>query len=260
VILTEFPRHWIGKLVGGVIGFLKGGPWGALLGGYIGHIFDQWFSGGRNAKHAQQVFFDSLFATLGHLAKSDGRVSEAEVAMADNLMQNMALSVEERNRAIHQFTRGKQADFVLYTELQTFARISMLRPDLRRMFIDILLAAATADGGLTQPEYAVIQQVGSVLRIPRQLLEQLIASHQPGAGYSQPGRPQTGPDPYAVLGIAKDASAAQIKRAYRKLISQHHPDKLVARGLPKEMMELARKKASEINLAYDQIKEQRGFN
>lgn len=258
--MTDIPRHWIGKLIGAALGFLKGGFWGALLGGYIGHIFDQWFSGGRSARNVQQVFFDSLFATLGNLAKADGRVSEAEVAMAESLMENMALSVDERNRAIRQFTRGKQADFVLYTELQTFTRVSLLRSDLRRMFIDILLAAATADGGLTQPEYAVIQQVGSILRIPSQLLEQMIASHQPGTGYNHAGKAQTGPDPYAVLGIARNVSDTQVKRAYRKLISKNHPDKLIARGLPKEMMELAKQKASEINRAYDRIKEQRGFS
>lgn len=258
--MTDIPRHWIGKLIGAALGFFKGGIFGALLGGYIGHIFDQWISGGRSAKRVQQVFFDSLFATLGNLAKADGRVSEAEVAMAENLMKNMALSSEERDRAIRQFTRGKQPDFVLFTELQHFVRISLLRPDLRRMFIDILLAAATADGGLTQPEYAVINQVASILRIPQQLLEQMIAAHQPGTGYSAAGRRQTGPDPYAVLGISRNASDAQVKRAYRKLISQNHPDKLVARGLPKEMMELAKQRASEINRAYDRIKERRSFN
>lgn len=258
--MTDIPRRWIGKLIGAALGFFKGGFFGALLGAYIGHIFDQWFSGGRSARHVQQVFFDSLFATLGNLAKADGRVSEAEVAMAENLMKNMALSAEERARAIRQFTRGKQQDFELSTELQHFVRSSLLRSDLRRMFIDILLAAATADGGLTQPEYAVINQVAAILRIPPQLLEQMIAAHQPGTGYSQAGRRQAGPDPYAVLGISKNASDAQVKRAYRKLISQNHPDKLVSRGLPKEMMELAKQRASEINRAYDRIKERRSFN
>jgi len=258
--MADIPKHWMGKLIGAAIGFFKGGLWGALLGGYIGHIVDQWFSGDRSAKNVQQVFFDSLFATLGNMAKADGRVSEAEVAMAENLMNNMALSAEERKRAIRQFTRGKQPDFVLYTELQPFARASMLRPDLRRMFIDILLAAATADGGLTQPEHALIVQVASILRIPQQLLDQMIAAHQPGTGYSQAGRQQTGPDPYAVLGVSNKASDAQVKRAYRKLISKNHPDKLVAQGLPEEMMELAKRKASEINRAYDQIKEQRSLS
>ena len=258
--MTDFPKHWIGKLIGASIGFLKGGFWGAMLGGYIGHIIDQWFSGDRNAKNAQQLFFDSLFATLGNMAKADGRVSEAEVAMAEGLMQNMALSAEERAQAIRQFTRGKRSDFVLYTELQPFARSSILRPDLRRMFIDILLAAATADGGLTQPEHALIVQVASILRIPQLLLDQMIAAHQPGASYSHAGRQHSGPDPYVVLGISKNASDTQLKRAYRKLISKNHPDKLVAQGLPAEMMELAKQKASDINRAYDQIKEQRGLN
>ena len=246
--------------MGGLLGLVKGGFWGAVLGVFIGHWFDQWLSGTRSTRKIQQVFSDTLFSTLGYMAKADGRVSEAEIATAEALFTRMALSAEGKRRAIARFNLGKQPDFSLHDNLQTFARMSIVRPDLRRMFIEILLEALFSDGRMTESERRVMMLVAEELHITHRVLERLIEAYHPGpAGSSQAGTEAETADAYRILGISRNASAAHIKRAYRKLMSQYHPDKLISRGLPEEMMELAKTRVREINTAYDQIKQARGF-
>ena len=259
--------QWIGKLIGALIGLFKGGVWGALLGGFIGHWFDQLWVSSRRNKEAQQIFSDALYAAMGFMAKSDGRVSEEEIAVAEVLFERLRLSPQARRRAIEQFNKGKQAGFRIDLYLKKFARMALLRMDLKQMFMEILLEAAFADGKMTAKERVVVDQVAQILRVPAVLVEQLIAAWGPWQSrsnhqsYQRPGPNQqtAGPDPYKILGVGREASVAQIKRAYRKLMSQHHPDKLVSRGLPEEMVELAKEKARDINQAYDQIKQSRGF-
>ena len=259
--MGSFPFNWAGKLVAGLVGLVKGGFWGAVLGVFIGHWFDQWLSGTRSTRQIQQVFSNSLFATLGYLAKADGRVSEAEIAVAEALFVRMALSADDKRSAIAQFNRGKQADFNLHRELQEFSRMSMLRPDLRRIFIEILLDALFADGRMTEPERRVLMLVAEELHITHRVLDRLIEAYGSGpAGSYQAGPEAHAEEAYRVLGVSRNASAAHIKRAYRKLMSQYHPDKLIAKGLPPEMLEVAKQKAKDVNTAYDRIKELKGFN
>ncbi|WP_171996793.1 co-chaperone DjlA, partial [Klebsiella pneumoniae] len=83
--------------------------------------------------------------------------------------------------------------------------------------------------------------------------------HGGNAGWQQAQRGPTLEDACNVLGVKPTDDAATVKRAYRKLMNEHHPDKLVAKGLPPEMMEMAKQKAQEIQKAWELIKEQRGF-
>jgi DnaJ like chaperone protein len=265
----NIPRNWWGKIIGAVLGLFRGGISGALIGAVIGHVIDRIIASIAGVGNTQQAFFRALFSTLGHLSKADGRVTENEIRAAENLMQRMQISKEERQRAIRYFNEGKSIGYRLDDALEPFVRHSVVRPDLRQMFMEIVVDAAFADGKLTDAEQKVLLRVATHLRIPGHLFAAMLQARQ--FGYSQPGagpgsggrRPGVTQAPlaqsYAKLGLKEGASDADVKRAYRKLVSQYHPDKLVSRGLPEEMMEVAKTRVREINTAYDQIKANRGF-
>jgi len=253
-------------LIGGVIGLLRGGITGAIFGLFVGHLVDRFLAGLGGVNRTRDAFFSAMFSTLGHINKADGRVTQAEIAAAEELMRRLQLSAEERQNAIRLFQQGKQADFDLDSTLREFARHSMMRHDLRVMFIELLLQAATADGTLIAAEEQILQRACMVLNIPANVYAAMRQAHMggaqagPGGGYRPAPRQSVSIDQdYAALGLKSDASAQDVKRAYRKLISQYHPDKLVSQGLPEEMMEISRNRVREINAAYDRIKAHKGI-
>jgi DnaJ like chaperone protein len=263
------PRHWWGKIIGGVLGLFKGGISGALIGALLGHMVDRFLAGIIGVSSTQKAFFDALFATLGHLSKADGVVTQTEIRMVESLMQRMRITGDDRQRAIRLFNQGKQPDFDLQKTLNAFAHHSMVRQDLRQMFLQILVEAAFSSGKVTQAEHEVLFSVARILRIPGQVFSAMLNARSDwgqqyqsadGGSRRSPGR-QMGSmaQAYAQLGLEASATDAEVKKAYRKLVSQYHPDKLVSHGLPEEMMDIAKTRVREINTAYDQIKQARGF-
>ena len=262
------PRHWWGKIIGGVLGLFKGGISGAIIGALLGHMVDRFLAGIIGVSSTQKAFFDALFATLGHLSKADGVVTQTEIRMVESLMQRMHITGDDRQRAIRLFNQGKQEDFDLQKTLDSFAHHSMVRQDLRQMFLEILVEAAFSSGKVTQAEHEVLFNVARILRIPGQVFSAMLNARtggdrqyqSAGGGRRSPGR-QMGSmsQAYAQLGLEASATDAEVKKAYRKLVSQYHPDKLVSHGLPEEMMDIAKTRVREINTAYDQIKQSRGF-
>jgi len=261
----KIPGHWWGKLLGGVIGLLRGGITGLIFGVFLGHMADRFFAGLGGSNRTRDSFFSAMFSTLGHISKADGRVTKAEIAAAELLMRRLQLSEEERQRAIKFFQAGKERDFDFEATLREFSRNSMLRHELRIMFIELLIEAALSDGSLSQAEQAILMRACTVLHIPANVFSAMLRARQGGGNYSYSGQQQSAnrgqslQQSYASLGIKADASAQEIKRAYRKLVSQYHPDKLVSQGLPEEMMEMSKKRVREINAAYDKIKASRGI-
>lgn len=270
---------WWGKLVGGAFGYLLGGPIGALLGAALGHQFDKGISqygtwegyvsqGGR--ERTQTAFFTALFSCMGHLAKSDGRVSEDEIAMARAMMQQMQLNDEQVQVAIKLFGEGKSADFDLDGVLQQFRQECHRRRSLIQMFMELLIHAAFADGRMHPNEKQLLEHISEVLGFTRMQYQQLEAMvraqrtfHQQGRSGYQQSRSEPRRDvlaeAYQVIGVEASATDAEVKKAYRRLMNQHHPDKLVAKGMPEEMVKLATEKSQEIRAAYDAIREARGM-
>jgi DnaJ like chaperone protein len=250
-----------GKIIGAFIGLLFGGLGGALFGAFLGHAVDSVAPrvGVINLAAAQQAFFKALFSTMGHLAKADGRVSEREIAVAQEIMSRMQLSAHQRRLAIELFNQGKQPGFALAPTIQAFYQVCGSQPNLLRMFVEILLDAALADGKLDTAAVAVMLSICNHLGISQAEFEQMVNMRHNAAGYRRQARqPQrANSDPYQVLGIVPGASDREVKQAYRRLISQHHPDKLVSKGLPKEMMDLAKDKTAETTAAYDDIRKRR---
>ncbi len=255
-------RVW-GKIVGGILGYIAGGgPLGAFIGAALGHALDVnapalgWF----DLKDAQRAFFETLFAVMGHLARADGRVSEQEIGVAERVMQRMRLDRERRQQAIRLFNLGKQPGFDLDGAVGRLRASCGVQPQLFRLFVELQLETALADGAIKPQGRAVLERICRGLGIPIWELERMYAGRA-WAGGSTRGRVRDalGGDPYQVLGIDRRASPSEIKRAYRRLISQNHPDKMVSRGLPKAMLDLAKEKTAEIRAAYERIRTERGF-
>ncbi len=264
----KIPRHWWGKIIGGIIGLFRGGITGALIGALLGHFVDRFLAGIMGVGATQKAFFDALFSSLGHLSKADGQVTQTEIRMVESLMQQMHITGEDRQRAIRLFNQGKQPGFDLDAALQPFVQHSVVRQDLRQMFMQILVEAAFSSGTISRAENEVLLRVARTLKIPAEVFSSMLnarGSSAGGPGQQQGGKarpsaaPRTLEQAYAQLGLQSNASDAEVKKAYRKLVSQYHPDKLVSHGLPEEMMDIAKTRVREINTAYDQIKQTRGF-
>lgn len=266
---------WWGKLIGGAFGFMLGGPLGAVLGAALGHNFDRGLgqallhdaSTSQGNERIQLAFFTATFSVMGHLAKADGHVSEDEIAMARQVMARMQLPPDQRKAAIKLFNEGKRDGFPLDDILEQFRRECRARVTLIQTFLEIQIYTALADGALHPSERMLLLHVCDRLGVNRSLFEQLVAMVQAqhryaGAGGGQRTASTRGPslkDAYAVLGLSANVDDAGVKKAYRRLMSKHHPDKLVAKGLPEEMMEMAKQKTQEIRAAYDQVKAARGM-
>jgi len=260
---------WLGKVVGGAFGFLMGGPLGAILGASVGHQFDEGMLGmdaeeelsPGDQHRVQMAFFTATFSVMGHIAKADGRVTADEINLAKRVMDELALSGDMRKTAVNLFEQGKSADFPLDGVLDQFRRECHRRTHLIRMFLELQIQAAYADGTLDKAEENVLHRICERLGISRFEYERIklqFQAQQRFYGHSQ--QQQTSnrlEDAYAALGIEKTASDTEVKKAYRRLMSQHHPDKLVAKGLPEEMMVIAKEKTQQIRKAYETIKKSR---
>lgn len=248
---------WWGTFIGGTLGFVFGGPLGAMIGAALGGNLDRGIKMGDHAdmgnqERVQAAFFTTTFSVMGHIAKADGHVSDHEILAAKDIMTQMQLSAAQRKAAIKFFEQGKSADFPLEQILHQFKKECHRRRNLIQMFVEIQIATAMADGNIDASEKRILYTIGEILGFSRSQIEHLfnIAS---GAGPSANDSLSLN-QAYKILGVSKSNSEAEIKKAYRRLMSQHHPDKLVSKGLPDEMIALATEKTQEIRKAYDTIK------
>ena len=255
---------WWGKVVGGTFGFMLGGPLGALMGVSLGNYFD----GGLNAQSSrlglgatervQSAFFTTTFALMGYVAKSDGKVTRDEIVVAERVMSQMRLNTQQREVAIKLFNEGKRKDFPLEEILTQFRRESVRRSSLVQMLLEIVAATALADGTLHSQERKTLELIASKLGVSRARLDAVLARVSGQAGFESADENRSKlAAAYALLAIESTASMDEVKRAYRRQMSQHHPDKLVAKGLPEEMIDIATRKTQDIKTAYDLIRKTR---
>jgi DnaJ like chaperone protein len=254
--------QWFGKGIGGLIGAFVAGPVGSLVGVLLGHQLDQSLRSGSggSVREISRLFFETTFEVMGQVAKIDGRVSEDEVRVARRIMQGMRLNESQVQSAIEHFTRGKRADYPLDARLATLAEQLGNRGDLARAFVQIQLQSAIGAGNVGPDKRQVLWRVASALGVSRADLAQIEAFVR---GFERGAPAQSAAQSleaaYRVLGITPQASNDEVKTAYRRLMSQHHPDKLVSRGLPQSMIGVAEQKTHEVRTAYEKIKTQRGF-
>ena len=254
----------MGKIVGALLGWvLLHSPLGIFVGLVLGHLWDRGAMRMRTfAPPSPDAFVAPLFGLAGAIAKSDGRVSEREIAAAENLMARLRLAPALRADAIAQFQAGKQPQYALTTAIAQLRSWAHGRRDLAWLLLDMLLEVVYADGPLAPHKLAIVRQLCVALGIPERELAAMAAMRgyaytTRGGGYERAPPTPAGKDPYAVLGLESSASAAEIKRAYRKLISQYHPDKLG--DVPEELKRRAGERAREINAAYETLRAKHGI-
>ncbi|MGZ8218308.1 co-chaperone DjlA [Methylomagnum sp.] len=269
---------WLGKFVGGAFGFIMGGPLGAVFGAALGHQLDRNAAevglletdfGAAGLQHrVQMAFFTATFSVMGHIAKCDGRVTEAEIEAARGVMNRMSLPEPMRQAAIRLYNQGKQPAFPLDAAIAQFYAECRHRHSLLRMFVEIQIEAALADSALHEAEERLLLHVCEHLRFSRfeffAIKMRMEAERRFAGSQRQSGRRElygsrepSLSDAYAVLGLTASAAGGDVKRAYRRLMSQHHPDKLVANGMPEEMVRLATEKTQQIRKAYEVVSKSR---
>lgn len=284
--------QFIGKILGFFIGYkFLGGFLGGLLGVIVGHWADKKLyelgsvssSIFGKALTRQSIFIQTTFAVLGHISKSKGRVTEDDIELARRLMVQMQLDAQSQQLAQKAFTLGKDADFPLRQVIKEFRETCGRRKDLLRFFVEVQMQAALQDGTIDANEQKILFTIAEALGMSRFQFEQMLAmiaaaqrfrsgqyqyeqysSQQDGSyqGRQNSYQYNQGPtleDAYSVLGVDANSDQTTVKRTYRKLMNEHHPDKLVAKGLPPEMMEVAKEKAQQIQAAYDLICKAKGW-
>ncbi len=270
---------WVGPVVGLFVGyFLAGGGIlgvvGSVLGGWLGHQFDsiiqlsgsvyqiaQPKSKGRESD-IQRAFFQATFVALGRVAKCDGAVCDAEIQWTTAVMNRMGLTPEKKREAIDLFEKGKSSHDIA-EELEALRSACGRRSTLLQIFMEILVQAALADDKLDQQEWATLSHIAQSIRYRVTYLEKIVRSAQAYQEFrtGSEDEPLSETDEllraHEILGVNPDAGMQEVKRAYRRLMSQHHPDKLIARGMPKEMLEMAKEKSQAIRSAYEVISKTR---
>ena len=274
---------WKGKFFGALIGFfMTHRVWGAVMGALIGHMYDQSMgahstggAGARAGRHGAaasiaDVFFRTTFELMGHVAKSDGRVTEAEIEAARALMQELRLGPNDVNAAIACFRVGKSAAYDDVASAETLREVCAMRNDLLRAFIELQLRAALAGNGMSPPARVILTRVAERLGMSEREFAHMEAAlrerqqwqqrHGGHGGYS-PGPSAQRPLAacYTELEVSAGASDQEVTKAYRRQMSRHHPDKLVANGLPESMTQVAKEKTQRIQEAYEAIRAARGI-
>lgn len=265
----------MGKIIGAFFGLLLvQNLFGLLLGLVIGNFFDKGMrlnprskigrSRNKQTSNVQRIYFKTTFLVMGHIAKADGRVTENEIRVARSVMKRMRLSDEKKREAIRYFTTGKHASFQLEPILTALLQACRQQRLLLRMFVEIQHQAAMANGFVAPSQQRILQHICIRLGIAPFFSQYQSNSQQQHSHYKHyqrkaPIKRNTLQEAYHLLNVPQSASAAEIKKAYRKLTSQNHPDKLIAKGLPEEMIKIATEKTQKIRAAYEEIKSARGF-
>ncbi|MGB0865618.1 MAG: co-chaperone DjlA [Granulosicoccaceae bacterium] len=263
------------KLLCAFLGYSMMGFWGALLGYFLGAVAEAVLSGrllltAGARSNRQTVFLETVFQLMGRLAKSDGRVSESEIKHTERFMDQLGMQSDRRREAIALFKQGTDANFDVEQALKRFKNTCGRSAHLSHLLMVYLLGVAVADGQLQSAEEVLLRKIGASLGMSSIALDRLIAmtrgQDQFGGGYHRTGSGAGARAPssaeslsaaYQALGVQASDSDSVVKRAYRKLMSEFHPDKLIGQGVPEDMVRVATERSQEIQKAYDLIKKHR---
>ena len=278
---------WLGKIIGGTVGFMLGGPIGMIAGAVFGGMFDKaqqlpgnnrtaqnngffGFQGtasqspfGNQAsarEQAQMVFFVGAFSMLARIASADGNVSVNERRKIEEFIRrdlkldprSQAVAMQVFETALNNQSSFEQLAVQFYQNFRT-------NRQLLELMIDIFYRVSSADGAISSSEEVLIRQAGSIFQFSADEMRLFRRRYSGSSGSSAAASAGGAPRSYAVLGVQPTATDAEIKRAYRKLVSEYHPDKIASKGLPEEFITFASDKFREIQAAYEDLRSSRGL-
>jgi len=256
----------LGTLLGGGLGFVLGGPLGAIIGGALGSNVE--INGrasrahpgarmphtghpGYNPLHAQQTFMIAMISLAAKVAKADGSVSPAEVRSFDNFLRlQMNMSGVERRVAARIFNEARDSDIPAEEFARQIRQLLLGQPARMRDLVSLLMSIAMADGNLHPAEERLIKSIASTLGLSAREYDEAVGMFNPGANRDAS---------YSVLGVAPSATDAEIKKTYRSLAREYHPDVVANKGMGEDFQKFAAEKMRAVNAAYDSIREERGF-
>lgn len=277
---------WWGKSIGLLLGYLTAGPAGAVFGVLIGNLFDiglynvlhtpQWHYYRQAPSEVRNIYMPTLFKVMGHIAKIDGRVTKQDIEIARRIMREIRLFGTEKQRAMHYYNEGKSSHFKLENQLRLIKQLCYQNPDLLLLFAETQYRAARTKQPISDARKDALNMIFITLGFKpafperfnkanyyqqnQQQYSQHNQQRQQNSSYRHsPNRSYTPPNDYAILGIQKGERAAVVKKAYRKIMSQIHPDKLIARGASQLEIDAATERAQQVQKAYERIKKERGF-
>jgi DnaJ like chaperone protein len=278
-----FTRHQrFGKIIGAILGFIMAGPFGAFLGLFIGNFFDKglaehfskpnWSFRTEHRESVRRIFLHATFSVMGHLAKADGRITEDVISMAKQIMHDMGLSKKQKETSQAFFNEGKQPQFnlsAILTELKTIAHDN---PELLKLFIELQYRAAQVNG-ISSRKLNLLNEIFSQMGLAplhtqsryyndffyRHSNQHQYTGYQYNQGSQNHRNQGTLDEAYALLKLSPNAKQDEIKRTYRRLMSQNHPDKLMSKGATEEEIKTANEKTQAIRRAYEQICENKGW-
>lgn len=284
----------LGAVIGGTIGLFLGGPLGAIAGAAFGGFisggaqrinfgdseqaftgagqdrYSSWYGQRMNRnQHHQMTFFVGAFSMLAKIAVADGTVSARERRKIEEFMDHdLNLDAATKQSAFRIFDTAVSSSETFYQFANQFYREFRFQPQLLELMIDIMLRVAVEDNGISTEEETLIVDGLHIFRLDDGLYSRLKAKYT-GSGYNGSesrysasggfsGRYGTSAA-YSVLGCSPSDSDDKLKKAYRKLVNEYHPDKVASKGLPDEFQTVAKQKFIEIQNAWDQIKKERGL-
>lgn len=250
---------WLGKVVGGTIGFALGGPIGAIAGVAFGHMFDgpeeqrksssAEPSAMSKGETSQLIFFTACFSMLGKLVRADGGPSDAELASIRQFMaDDLQLNPQSRRAAEEIFQAAVNSPPSFDDFARQFYEHFYDQPQLLELMVDILIRVSMADGRLHENEDRLIRSAARIFRFPEETLQKLLSRYAPQSDKY-----------YQILGCARTDSDDAVKARYRKLVRDFHPDTIAGKGLPDEFVVFAGEKFREIQEAYEVVKKERGM-
>jgi DnaJ like chaperone protein len=238
-----------GKIIGAAAGLAIGGPLGALAGGAAGHALDVGLSTPAETGDAtRSIAFTIAVVALGaKMAKADGFVSDAEIVAFREVFR---VPPDELRNVERVFNVAKRDTAGWQSYARQIGDMFPDRPEVLEDLVMCLFHIAKADGGVKEEEREFLRGVAETFGLPRSAFARLCA--EAGGGCEN--------DPYGVLGLDLTADDDAVRTAYRALMREHHPDRLIAAGMPQEFIVLANEKAATINTAYEKIRRERGMN
>ncbi len=215
---------------------------------------------GATREQALRNYLSVLMPLLAKIAKSDGRVNEDEISSVEKILRQLNLSDEMRRYAQHCFIRAKDSSIPFEQYAIQFAE-TVPNFEIRLMTFQFMVAVACADNHVSDQERRLLLNAARIFELPPQLVQQIFAQiFGDRGGRQQRSEQRTSSRQHSraadlqLLGLGANATADEIKRAYRQKVKELHPDRLQAQGLPEAMLKQATERMAEINAAYERLK------